>query len=382
MADDDGFNPLEGVGLMVKLAVRILQGPMRYERLPPGTSRSEKVAALRPIERAAIFRSALYGVFAGGIVVLTAWLLIPYEPAAGEPWQAYVPVFVFLLLAGVIATVLEMMLIYYDTMRSSRAVAARLGISPNNLHDDSTEAALVLSLIQAGIEAPNPRGPRYGIDPRIYIPHWRLVSASVLYKLKVTATRIVARALWRRILFRLLGRSAGRASIEAVAIPVFAIWNVIVVRSVMREVRVRALGKEAVDELESYLFPLGFAALPGGVRLACLRAVRSQVTLVADFHPNVSMMLDRMIAAHGSDMVEQEQPECLLAASVHDLPADARQTVLLTFAATCALDGRIRRKHRRKFKQLLEITKRPDLAGSLNVFRDYVRDGIPLESHV
>jgi hypothetical protein len=81
-------------------------------------------------------------------------------------------------------------------------------------------------------------------------------------------------------------------------------------------------------------------------------------------------------------MVEQEQPECLLAASVHDLPADARQTVLLTFAATCALDGRIRRKHRRKFKQLLEITKRPDLAGSLNVFRDYVRDGTPLESHV
>ena len=71
MADDDGFNPLEGVGLIVKLAVRILQGPMRYERLPRGTSRSEKVAALRSIERAAIIRSALYGVFAGAIVVLT-----------------------------------------------------------------------------------------------------------------------------------------------------------------------------------------------------------------------------------------------------------------------------------------------------------------------
>ena len=370
------------------MAFRILIRPSNVQPIDQSLSRRERIQKLSKVGRKAILLSGLLGAITGALIVVVAIMASPLEPGNNPSWKENTLFYGVIFGVGGFLTAIELLLIYVITMRSARTIVVMNGINPQNAFDDDAERTLLLSMIHAGLEAPNSTIPLHGIDPIVNVPRWRLIFAAAAYKAKVSATKLIMKALWRRIIVRVLGRSASRAVIEIVSIPVFAGWNAYVTRNVMLELRVRVLGNETVDDAIDYLYPEGFGSIDTMARQACLVAVRSQITEVADFHPNVSLMLEKLVQEHdlhpadfdGDGDVTPEELDrwrrgCLLEIA-DELDEVQREIVTRTFAMACALDGRVRRQHRKTLKKLTEKVNNLDFKQCLRKYLKFVQLGI------
>jgi nucleotide-binding universal stress UspA family protein len=245
----DGFHPFKDLGFIIRFGTGILIRQSKSEPMDVKLDRKTRISHLKRVSRKAVILSGLLGAITGALIVYLTVLASPMEPGSGGTWGEYVLYYSIVLGIGAFLTIIELLLLYIMTMRNARTIATMVGINPHTALDDEAKASLLLSLIHAGIEAPNSTSPLHGIDPVIKIPRWKLLFAAVAYKAKVSATKILMKAIWRRIIVRVLGRSVSRTIIELVSIPVFAGWNAAVTNRVMRELRVRALGKETVEEV-------------------------------------------------------------------------------------------------------------------------------------
>ncbi len=381
-------NLVSELGIAIRMAFRILIRPTNVQPLDENLSRKGRIQKLSKVGRRAVLWSSLLGAITGVLIVAVAIIAAPLEPTDDASWKETILFYGVIFGSGGLLTAIELMLIYVVTMRSARTIVIMNGIQPENAFDDDAERALLLSMIHAGLEAPNSTIPLHGIDPIVNVPRWRLIFAAAAYKAKVSATKLIMKALWRRIIVRVLGRSASRAVIEIVSIPVFAGWNAYVTRNVMLELRVRVLGNETVDDAIEYLYPEGFGSIDTMTRQACLLAVRSQITEVADFHPNVTLMLEKLVAEHDlhpadfdgdgdvtADELERWRRGCLLEIA-DELSEQQRELVTRTFAMACALDGRVRRQHRKTLKQLTSRVEGLDFKECLKKYLKFVQLGI------
>lgn len=385
MADEsssrDGFHPFKDLNFIIRFATRILVRQSKAEPMDENIDRKTRISLLKKVSRKAVIWSGILGAITGVLIVLLTVLASPLEPKGGGYGSEYFLYYSIVLGIGAVLTIIELLILYLMTMRNARTIATMAGINPNSALDDEAEASLLLSMIHAGIEAPNSTSPLHGIDPVVNIPRWRLLFAAVAYKAKVSTTKILMKAIWRRILVRVFGRSVSRTIIELVSIPVFAGWNAVVTNRVMRELRVRALGDETVDEAIISLYPDGFEALTDEVRIGCLLAVRSQITSIADFHPNVTMLLDRLVEKHGRAPADfdndgnidgdeiREWMRGKVIGRLGDLSTDDQLIVVRTFTMACALDGRLRSGHRRTLRQMKDLIK-------VKTHQNYLKDSL------
>ena len=377
----DGFHPFKELGFIIRFATGILVRQSKAEPMDVKLDRKTRISLLKGVSRRAVFWSGMLGAITGALIVFLTVLASPLEPKGGGYGSEFFLYYSIVLGIGAVLTIIELLILYLMTMRNARTIATMSGIKPNSALDDEAEASLLLSMIHAGIEAPNSTSPLHGIDPVVNIPRWRLIFAAVAYKAKVSTTKILMKAIWRRILVRVLGRSVSRTIIELVSIPVFAGWNAVVTNRVMRELRVRALGKETVEEALALLYPNGFETLPDEARNGCLLAVRSQITSIADFHPNVTMFLDRLVEKHGrapadfdndGNIDDEEIREWMrgkVIGRLVDLSLDDQLIVIRTFAMACALDGRLRSRHRRTLRQMKDQIK-------VKTHQNYLKDSL------
>lgn len=377
----DGFHPFKDLSFIIRFATGILIRQSKSEPMDVKLDRKTRISQLKRVSRKAVFLSGLLGAITGALIVYLTVLASPLEPGSVDTWGEYFLYYSIVLGIGAFLTIIELLILYLMTMRNARTIATMVGINPHSALDNEAEASLLLSMIHAGIEAPNSTSPLHGIDPVIKIPRWRLLFAAVAYKAKVSATKILMKAIWRRILVRVLGRSVSRTIIELVSIPVFAGWNAAVTNRVMRELRVRALGDETVEEALLRLYPNGFETLPDEVRIGCLLAVRSQITSIADFHPNVTMLLDRLVEKHGrapadfdndGTIDEDEIREWMRGKVIErfgDLSTEDQIIVTRTFTMACALDGRLRSGHRRTLREMKLLIK-------VKTHQNYLKDSL------
>ena len=200
-------------------------------RLPPLGAGSDihlldagEQAALRRIERGAIIRAAL----AGALSALVSAVAEMRAPTA---------TFVLITVA---AAALELAFLYWDALRTVHRMARAVGLEPVP-PGQPQPARLAPALVRAALELPSPPHSVLGVDPYRRASRLTLLAASVLYKLKVGLTNFVLRAVLRR----LLGRSALRAYLPLVAVPVTALWNGLVVWWILRQARIRLLGPSA-----------------------------------------------------------------------------------------------------------------------------------------
>lgn len=87
------------------------------------------------------------------------------------------------------------------------------------------------------------------------------------------------------MLRRLLTRAALRFFIPLVAVPVYAAWNGVIARWVMREVRVRVAGPLAVQELSERILARR-ANLNEDARRLIMETVGEAILRGEDAHPN------------------------------------------------------------------------------------------------
>ncbi len=342
----------------------------------------EERAGMRRVERGAVLRAAAAGaVSACASAVAEVWAS-PLVPD-GAPFFSAASLEFWLIVGGVtlIASVLEILFIYWDTLRSVHELARVAGLSLFGQTEREEQAQLAEALARAALELPNPVDGPFGINSRKDASRTMLVVASLVYKAKIGLTSFVIKLLLRRLLSRVVVRGVANALLPFVAVPVTAVWNGVITWWVLQEARVRAMGPSALDELVERVFAQAGALSDAG-RLAALRAVASSIVRTQDLHPNLVALLTR-VASRVGDVGKAELDDVgEFLRSLKALSAPELSLTLQLLAVACIVDGRFSKRERKLFSDALEAAGRPVALGKVDELRRaFVHgDGVAVEA--
>jgi hypothetical protein len=276
------------LNVMERYGLDLLRRSCDRDETDVHTWSQHELAEIRRLERGTLAFAALSGTISGTIIAaielwLRAWLVDDMETAGWRElvsyWGAY------LLLAGIV-TGIEIAYLYWLVLRNVARVSAVAGLS---FADESPEQVMATGLSRAALDMPNPQGALYGIDPYAHVSRWQLRLYSIVYRAKVGVTSLMLRLLLRRI----LARAALRFMIPFVAIPIYAVWNALIVHWIMREARVRAAGPVTVAELAERVAAVR-DDLDTEQRRLLVELVGVAMISARDAHPNFVLLLNRL----------------------------------------------------------------------------------------
>ena len=312
-------------------------------------SRSELATQMLPIERGVIWRGGLAGFLSGLAAAGSVYLAQKYSPDLGHHLQLSETMVFYGVSVGLTtaATLFEIAFLYTDAVKGCAAMS-RLAQTQLSLERDVLPV-LNQNLVRAGLELPNRHQPLYGIDPLTEQSKLRLLFFSFAYKLKVSATNILAKFVLRRFFPRLAGRTFGRTLIELASAPVFALWNIFLCRRIMRQSRVRALGPALMNDLLQTFFPAGLAATSVSEIRALYAAIKEAVVLSGYFHCNLVLFTSLLI-----DHLQPQEEKLSFTETLNHLDAQQQAKVLDLLAFILVLDGKLNKKKRAFFDSTLQ----------------------------
>ncbi len=212
-----------------------------------------------------------------------------------------------------------------------------------------------------------------GVDPRREASKLGLVLASVVYKLKISVSNFLIKAIVRRM----LGRAFVRAWLPFVAVPITAIWNGLVAWLVIREARIRAMGPSAVIEMVSNVLSTHPEPLSVDGQAAMLRAVASSIVRTRDLHPNLVALLTYAKSRVGDDAGTPstsalDDSRSFLAA-LHTLAPVEQVLVLEMLSVAAIIDGRVTPAEKKLLREARAACGRSrDLAATYRLRRAFV----------
>jgi len=287
-----------GPALFDTISKRILEmGALIEGKVKQPDTRAERLKYTKLMGYVAVLRSAGIGAVATALPILVIYFaLVPFFPsihpdhAAFGAWSA-VAFYVALIFVSLLATLLELFLLYNDAIRyagkMNHATARRVDSSSEvNL---AIKSALPQGLTKAALGMVKDRGPKYGINPLEDGSKAGAAARGVAFKANVLMVNALMKQLLRRIFARLFGRAAPRAFVEWLLLPVYVFWNMIGTTKVMNELIVRANGPEAAVEIVAQV---GWAeGLPEALRGPVKHAIAQHVKATKSFHPNIEFVL-------------------------------------------------------------------------------------------
>jgi hypothetical protein len=338
---------------------------------------AEERAALRRIQAGAIFRSALAGALSGGVSAAAEVVAEPLLPPGASVFSMDgVRYWTFLGSITLLAAVLEILFLYWDTLRSVHELARVAGLELFGKDRQSSDEALVDALARAALELPNPIDGAERVNPHREVKKWRLVLASLAYKAKVSVTNFLVKLLVRRIMGRVGVRSVLGALVPFVAVPVTAAWNGLVTWKLMREARIRAMGPSAVAELVDVAFS-DVANLSAQGRLSAVRAVAAAIVRTQDLHPNLVRMLT-LVSQRAGDTGNNELDDVgVFLATLKTLAPEELRLCLQLLALALAVDGKLTARESTLWKDALAGAGRPVDLTSLEALRRAFAAGDP-----
>jgi hypothetical protein len=247
---------------------------------------AEERKTLARIVRGAVARACLAGALSAA---LAAAAEVFADKTFGTEHASFdVTVRYWAIVGGVtvIAAILEIVFLYWDSLRTVHRMARAAGFDPFGKNASDDQNAVAAALARAALELPNPTESAFGVNPHREASKLKLLFASLLYKVKVSITNFAVKLLVRRI----AGRALVRTWLPFVAVPGTAAWNGIVCYVVLREARIRVMGPSAAHELVAAIFDQGITPSPEG-RVTLVRAVASSIVRSEDLHPNLQSVL-------------------------------------------------------------------------------------------
>ncbi len=346
----------------------------RAERIQPSAARLAKEAeAFRRLQWLASGRAAASGVLASGLIATAEVMATQRWPESvfEHQWRWWA------LVGGATAVfaVAEIAFLVWNALDATSRIARIAGVN------DWTR--LDRPLARAALEMPNPRNAHPAVDPHRESSKLALLALTLLYKAKLAATNFILKQLFKR----LLSRAAVRSFLPFIAVPVTAVWNVIVTLRILRQARLRAMGPRAVEQAVQLLVPRSGGELPSAAeREALLRAVGSAIVRTRDLHPNLEHLLvelERQLtpgpeAGAGAALPEQLDDPHRFLAQLPTLEAAAQQKALLALGLACALDGRLTRREVALLEAAHRAAKRPLEPGRWREAARAVCEGGPL----
>jgi hypothetical protein len=346
-----GLTERLGLRYFRRLEVRHGAGP----EADPVVIDDDVIARLQQVERTGISWASAYGALSGVCCALGAIALGAIFEA--RPHSALAPYEWLLVMAiSVVVTIIELGGLYHLSLHTAFRLAVLSGA--DRWPDRDQRDNFYLSLIRSGLEIPNPRTTVLGIDPLRESSRWRLVARALLYKLKRSATNLVAKAIARRV----VGRSAVRGLAEFVAVPVFAVWNAIVFRWALREARLRTMSVRYVDRMVANVLPTATVLDPVS-EAACLSAVAVAAVSARDLHPNRLQLLHTLVDRFTVDTAELTDDRHGFLERLPELPPVGLRACLGLLIGGVIIDGRISRRDQQLLREAFETSGMPlDLA--------------------
>jgi hypothetical protein len=204
----------------------------------------DEIAAIRRQENLAIFWSAFIGML--GVLFL-------YLPQYWFP-ELFPDTELNLLIIGkiqfpLVSTLFGIPLVFVEiyaltllNIHSVHRIAAATGFINNQdkLLDEKKAKLLGISTEEKDKSQLN-----YGIDPLQGMAKYQIFLVTALFALKATLSNLVMKIVVRRV----LGRYAVREVLDMLGIPIFAFWNALATRTVLREARVVIMGQNLIDNI-------------------------------------------------------------------------------------------------------------------------------------
>ncbi len=310
-------------------------------------------AGLMRVTRGAVLRAAIAGALnasATGVGALFAARLLGQKPEHATLLQTISYWGLFGVLA-LIAAVLEIVYLYWDSLRAVRELSLVAG-----LQIDSAENLDVrFALARAALELPNAPDATFGVNPHREASRFQLATASLVYKLKVSLTNFLFKALVERA----VGRLATRTFLAFTAIPVNAAWNALVCWFVLREARIRVMGPSAASQMLDVVFsvePTPSAALLTTVH----QAMGAAIVRTSELHPNHLTLMRELRQRFGEPPagIEVDSSSAFLG-SLPVLTPSERRTALRVLVIAAILDGRLVKRERRLLVEAYEAAQLP-----------------------
>lgn len=316
-------------------------------------------AAMRRVQAGAIFRSALAGALSGGASAAAEIIAEPLLPPGAALFSTDgLKYWTFLGGVTLLAAVLEILFLYWDTLRSVHELAREAGLELFGRDRKTSDEALVDGLARAALELPNPIDLSNRVNPHREVKKWRLVLASLAYKAKVGVTNFLVKMLVRRMLGRVAVRSVLGALVPFVAVPVTATWNALVTWRLLREARIRAMGPSALAELIEAAFSDVANLSPQG-RLSAVRAVAAAIVRTQDLHPNLVRMLS-LVSKRAGDTGNNELDDVgQFLVTLKALAPEELRLSLQLLALALAVDGKVTAREAKLWKDAQAAAGKP-----------------------
>ncbi len=307
---------------------------------------------LKQVERGAMLRAAAVGALSAALAAGAEVLAEPLVAADGSSGQLH-----YWLVVGSVtlaATVIEIALIYWDTLRSVHRLSQVAGLQLFEDQASLPQQAVADALARAALELPNPIQGPLGIHARKEASRLKYVLASLAYKAKVGLTNFLFKLLVRRILSRVAVRSLSNMVLPFVAVPVTAVWNAIVSFRVLREARIRAMGPSASEEALNQLWRHAVVPSPLAAE-AMVRAVASAIVRTEDCHPNLLALLSQVRLRNTMAQMDQPDNVSRFLKSLTGLSAVEKTDVLAVLVLACVVDGRFSSREARLCREAFSL---------------------------
>eukprot|EP01028_Stygiella_incarcerata_P005917 TRINITY_DN24411_c0_g3_i2.p1 TRINITY_DN24411_c0_g3~~TRINITY_DN24411_c0_g3_i2.p1 ORF type:complete len:793 (+),score=211.77 TRINITY_DN24411_c0_g3_i2:256-2379(+) len=302
------------------------------------------------IQSWATMRGALAGVVSGVVSGLAEYFLSEhygtdgFSGGSGEDKALY---WTFLLLVTIVASVIEIVYLYYDmlktTIRISRTTGLRL------LPTNAEREFLTAGLARTALEIPHPRSAFLGIDPLKESSKFQRAMSAVLYKGKTGITTLIVRMLLKRV----LARAAAKTFLPFVGVLVNATWNALVCHKVLREARVVAIGPSAaVDTLDNLFEGMN---VEFELRVFLWRVVAVSIVKKHCRHPNSEVIVRHLFRRFGRVRVEDVDDEDALLKAFGKFDQERQLLGLRVLALCLIIDGYLKHQERDLLMDCLKI---------------------------
>lgn len=301
----------------------------------------EEREKIRQLGRRMVLLAFGIGAMSGLISSIASFVLAVPDHVTTSFWE---DVRDFLIVNGVTigATAIEVAIIYRFALRTVLLIAREAGIRLVPRGDEPTtdeQRAVALALARAALELPSPPQNPFGINPYREISKWRLVLATLFYKLKISLTNFILRILIRRV----GGRTIIKAYLTFTDVFVTGAWDAWVAWRMVRQARVRALGPSACETLLRDILR-GEGKVRRDVLVTMQRAVATVIVRDRDVHPNLLALLRAIARRSGQAKVPDIDDTAAFLAALDQLTREERDLVLEVLVLASFPDGHVSKK--------------------------------------
>lgn len=164
------------------------------------------------------------------------------------PWINYSFKYnIIFTLYGFLLAYIELYLLYYVNLKAiKRLVVACNYPHPSNpdFHDEVGKLAAV------GLEKAGKHGKEIGMNPYQGVPKVALTVYLLVNFYKAALSNILIRV----VVSRLGGRTLGRVFMDMLGVPVFAFWNVLASRKILKEAQIRIFSKPLTEKFVKQIY--------------------------------------------------------------------------------------------------------------------------------